>query len=236
MDCACGRQGCPGDCPSAIELPPHALCPCGCGRHTEECLAPTGYRRSTAIRPLRPGEAGRSLASRLAPVVDNLRQISTRMGVRPYRVFLTWSWWDGAETGEGYEHLRQRVELLPTPLIKETINYEPWHGGVLAEGSITVSEVSVVAYTEDFLRGLDCRLIPGLDLMGANPTIPEPWDFFYEVVQDGRGGREPDRPRFRIRGCPFLKADTAEWLFVIERTSRQRTRRDESVYGEPGEP
>ena len=169
-------------------------------------------------------------------MADNLRQINTRFGVRPYRVFLTWTRWEGAETGEGYEVLAQRIELLPTPLVKENINYEIWHGGTLAEGSITLGEVSVVAYTEDILRGFDARLIHDLDLSGDNPSVPEPWDFFYEVVQDRRAGCEPDRPRFRLNGCPFLKADTQEWTFTLERASRQRTRRDTSAYGAPGVP
>jgi hypothetical protein len=234
----CGREGCAGRCPDAPELPPAEsdACDCGCGRPRAECVAPTGYRRSRAIRPLAPGQAGRSLASRLAPVADNLRQLNTTFGVRPYRVFLTWTRWEGTEIGEGYEVLKQRIELLPTPLVKENMRYAPWHGGVLQEGAIDVSEVSVVAYTEDILRGLDPKLIPGLDLMGANPTIPEPWDFFYEVVQDGRGGKMPERPRFRLNGCPFLKADSQEWVMTLERTSRQRTRKDRSVFGPPEGP
>ena len=232
MACAvCGRHGC-GGCPSKPELPPQpAEAPVSTALATSPM--PTGYRRSVAVRPLSAGQAGRSLASRVSPMVDRVRQIATTLGVRPYRVFLVWTRWEGTETGEGYEVLKRRVELLPTPKVKEAMHYAPWHGGVLQEGSYDVQEVSVTAYTEDFLRGLDPKLIEGLDLLGANPTIPEPWDFFYEVVEDGRGGKEPDRPRFRMNGCPFLKADSAEWVFTLERTSRQRTRRDKSVFGPP---
>ena len=233
MSCqGCGNPSCVGCVPSPPELPPPA-CDCGCGRRREECTAPTGYRRSSLIRPLRPGEAGKTLASRLAPLVDRVRQLNTRFGVRPYRVFLVWTYWEGSETGEGYEVLKQRVEILPTPKAKENMRYAPWHAGILQEGSFTIDEVSVVNYTEDYLRGFDPKLIPGLDMMGPNPSIPEPWDFFYEVVQDGRGGREPERPRFRMDGCPYLKADSAEWQFTLERTSRQRTRKDRSPFGDP---
>jgi hypothetical protein len=171
----------------------------------------------------------------MAPLAHNLRQLNTRFGIRPYRVFLNWTLWSGQETGEGYETLKQRIELLPTPKAVENMKYNPWHAGLLQEGAFNISEVSVVAYTEDFLRGLDPSIVPGLDLNGPNPTIPEPWDFFYEVVQDRRAGNEPNRPRFRLNGCPFLKADTQEWTFTLERSSRDRTRRDTSVYGPPGE-
>jgi hypothetical protein len=194
---------------------------------------PTGFMQSVEVRPLRPGEAGESLASRLSPVADRIRQLNTRFGVRPYRVFMTWTLWGGAERGEGTEELKQRVELLPTPLVKslDNIAFSPWHAGTLPVGSVRVSEVSAVAYGEDILRGLDRRLIPGLDLSGANPSIPEPWDFFYEIVEDRRGGECPDRPRFRLANVPFRLAETQEWNFTLERTSRERTRRDTSVFG-----
>ena len=218
------------------ELPPEP-CGCGCGSRGA-CLTPTGYRRPPDIRALRPGEAGRSLASRLAPVADRMRQLNTRFGIRPYRVFLCWTTFGGTETGEGYEQMRQRIELLPTPRVTslDNIAFSPWHAGILQVGSLKVTEVSCVAYGEDVLRGFDQKLVPGLDLTGPNPTIPEPWDFFYEVVEDGRGGGEPDRPRFRLANTPHRDASKAQWEFTLERTSRERTRKDRSYFGEPGGP
>jgi len=169
-------------------------------------------------------------------VVDRVRQLNTRFGARPYRVFLNWTLFGGEETGQGYERLMRRVEILPTPLVTNLDNviFSPWHAGILQSGSLKVSEVSVVAYGEDVLRGLDAGLIPGLDLCGDDPGIPEPWDFFYEVVEDGRAGSMPDRPRFRLANTPFRDVERAQWTFTLERTSRKRKRDDRSYFGEPG--
>lgn len=234
--CGCGKGCSEGRCGTPPELPP-AACVCGCGGTSTACrVTLTGYRQPTSIRPLRPGEAGRSLASRLAPVADRVRQINTRMGTRPYRVFLNWTRWGGEERGQGYERLMQRAEILPTPLVQSLDNvlFSPWHAGILQSGSLKLSEVSVVAYGEDVLRGLDQKLIPGLDLCGGNPGIPEPWDFFYEVVEDGRAGSMPDRPRFRLANVPFRNAEKMQWELTLERTDRQRKRDDKSYFGEPG--
>jgi hypothetical protein len=244
MACSCGTPGgCGGRCEAAPELPPQPIgCGCGCGRPAGCCanvdVTPTGFMQSPVVRPLQPGRAGGSLASRLAPVADRLRQLNTRFGIRPYRVFMVWTQFGGAERGEGGERLRQRIELLPTPVVKslDNIAFSPWHAGILQVGSLRVSEVSAVAYGEDVLRGFDVRLIPELDLCAANVSIPEPWDFFYEVVEDARGGGCPDRPRFRLANTPFRNADTQEWTFTLERTSRERTRLDESVFVGSPEP
>lgn len=195
-------------------------------------LTPTGFPQNPLVRALRPGEAGGSLASRLAPVADRVRQLNTRFGVRPYRVYMVWTRWGGTERGEGGEQLVRRTEILPTPMVRslDNVAFSPWHAGVLQVGSVRVTEVSAVAYGEDVLRGLDPALIEGLDLCAANVSVPEPWDFFYEVVEDRRGGECPDRPRFRLANTPFRVAETQEWNFTLERTSRERTRRDESVF------
>jgi hypothetical protein len=164
--------------------------------------------RSSVIRPLEGNQAMRSLANRLAPLADRMRQLNTRFGTRPYRVFLNWTFWSGEERGQGYETLKQRVELLPTPLVKSLDNlaFSAWHAGTLQVGSVKVSEVST-SYSEDLLRGLDRQVIPGLNLMGPQVSIPEPWEFFYEVVEDGRAGPAPDRPRFRLANTPFRQAE-----------------------------
>ena len=218
--------------PGGPELPPRV------GEGDEGAVNPTGFRQSPGVRALRPREAGKSLASKLAPAADRLRQLNTKFGIRPYRVFLCWTTFGGSETGEGYEELRQRVEILPTPCVEslDSVAFSPWHAGILPVGSVKVSEVSCVAYGEDILRGFDVKLIPGLDLRSVNVSIPEPWDFFYEVVEDKRGGDEPDRPRFRLANTPFRKAETQEWVFTLERTSRERTRADRSYFGKPGGP
>ncbi len=240
MSCGCGysQRGMPCDCesvlgaggpsPADICAPP-PLAPCEPVPH------------SPGIRALTQQEAPRTLAARFSPLGDKLRQLNTRFGVRPYRVFLNWTLWSGEETGQGTEELKQRIELLPTPLVEslDNLTFAPWHAGILQVGSLRVSQVSNYAYSEDILRGFDACLISklaGLDLTAPNVSIPEPWDFFYEVVEDGRGGATPDRPRFRLVNTPMRRAGKLDWTFMLERTDRQRRRNDLSVYGQGNRP
>lgn len=242
--CTCGVPGgCGESCSGPPELPPVPVggCGCGCGREAGDCanvVMPTGWRRQRGIDPLAPGKAGASLASRLGVVADRARQLNTKFGIRPYRVFLVWTRFDGAESGEGYEVLMRRTEILPTPKVDslDNVAFSPWHAGVLQVGSLKVSEVSTVSFGEDVLRGFDTTLIPDLGLCGPSPTIPEPWDFFYEVVEDARGGDCPERPRYRLANVPFRKAESQEWVFTLERSSRERSRLDRSYFGRPGGP
>jgi hypothetical protein len=239
MACGCGQSqgGQPCGCEtSSGALPlPSDVCPQPPGG---PCQIPP---RDPSIRALTGNEPQRSLANRLAPLGDRLRQLNTRFGVRPYRVFLNWTLWSGNETGQGYETLKQRIELLPTPLVEslDKLAFSAWHAGVLQVGSFKVSQVSNYAYTEDLLRGFDTCLISnlaGLDLLANNVTVPEPWDFFYEVVEDSRGGPTPDRPRFRLANTPFREPGKLQWTFMLERTDRQRRRNDLSTFGQPGGP
>lgn len=232
MGCGCGQQG--GERCTCRPVLSGGPTPLEASREDPEDDGPT-LGRSGRLGPLGPRQAVRTLAQKLAPLADRMRQLNTRFGIRPYRVFMNWTLWNGEEAGQGHEELKRRVEILPTPLVKslDALAFSAWHAGTLQVGSVKVSEVSVVQYSEDQLRGLDPRVIPGLDLTGVNVTIPEPWDFFYEVVEDGRAGPIPDRPRFRLANTPFRQAEKMQWTFMLERTERQRTRKDKSPYQEP---
>lgn len=95
-------------------------------------------------RPLNPFEAKRSLANRLAPTADRVRQIATRLGIRPYRCFLVWTRFSGEDRGEGDENLIARVELLPTPKVSELTSQQLllYGAGTLPTGSLRVEKVS----------------------------------------------------------------------------------------------
>lgn len=157
--------------------------------------------------------------------MDRVRQIATNLGIRPYRVFLTWTKWGGEEIGEGDETLVQRIELLPTPRVRslDNITLAPFHAGILPEGSLRVDQISTT-YTLDQLMG---RMQP----VAHEDHIPEPYDFFYEVVEDGRGDPSPVRMRFRLFGTPHRLPDSVQWQLVLQRTSEDRTRDDKSAFG-----
>lgn len=170
-------------------------------------------------RPLTPAEASRSLANRFAPKVDRLRQFATRFGIRPYRVFLTWTTFSGGEHGAGKETVVHRIEVLPTPVVEslDSISRSAFSAGMFPVGSVRVSKVSATL-SDDLLRGRANEVLDG-EQIRADVT------FFYEVVEDGRA-REGDtvRRRFRLASDPMRKAASLEWVFVLERMSEDMGR------------
>jgi hypothetical protein len=175
------------------------------------------------IRPLSPDEAKRTLANRLGPRVDRLRQFSTNFGLRPYRVFLVWTRYSGDERGEGDEHELRRVEVLPTPRVTalDNLTYGPVSTGVLPSGSVRIDRVSTT-FTEDQLMG---RLANG-------DSLPNPRDFFYEIVEDGRTSEAPARLKFRPLSNPALLPGKQMWTLMLERISEDRTRAGKSRAGD----
>ena len=188
------------------------------------------------VRPLRPDEARRSLAHRLGPRIDRLRQISTRFGERPYRVFLVWTRSQGAESSRGDESVIARVEILPTPRVSDVtaLSRRPWTVGVLPEGTLRVDRVSVL-YTFDQLSGL---VIPDAspprpgpargeqvsEGSALTPTNNAQVAFFYEMVEDGRGDSPAGRERFRLFSKPSRDAGAVSWSLLLEPQSEPTDR------------
>lgn len=232
------------------------------------------------IGPLTPGQARATLAHRLSPTVDRLRQRLTTFGLRSDRVFLVWTTFSGAARGEGDERELARVELLPTPRVSDmtAINFQPYAAGILPNGVLRIDRISNL-YTEDQLRG---RAIPigiegklgqrvgcggGVDPFAADTTpsgdsgeltdpprnppvtnesalldqgvigpggqlcIEEPFDFFYEIVEDGRGDDPASREKFRLFGHPWRNENGFEWALLLERVSEDRNPSGESMLG-----
>lgn len=164
--------------------------------------------------PLAPGRASRTLAHRLAAKVDRVRQVATRLGVRPYRVFLVWTRWTGEEEGEGERVRVLEHEILPTPLVSDlsSIALSPMSAGALPVGSLRVTEVSALL-TADVLKGLRKPSAAG----ASEPEIGDDEDFFYEVVEDDRSGASVERRKMRLAADPFLDAQNVQWILLLER-------------------
>ena len=175
-------------------------------------------------RALSPGEAARTLAHRLGSrLAPRLWQLGTKFGIRPYRVFLVWTRWSGEERGEGSECIVNRHELLPTPKVDVSgVSYEGTHMGRVPTGSVTLTEVAVT-YTADELNGL---MFP----KPHEDTLPEPNDFYYEVVEDDRGDPCPQRAKYRISRQPMRDAENVMWRVGLERMSEDNERGGKSPY------
>ena len=199
-------------------------------------------------RPLTPEEARRTLAHRFAGRVDRLRQLNTRFGLRPYRCFLVWTRWSGSERGEGHETVIDggRLELLPTPKVRSLDNVAAqfFSGGVLPVGSLRVSEISAL-YTRDQLVGLAvpngaftcANDPPNRDSAFALPprpsvnSLPQPFDFYWEVAEDGRGDDPAARSKFRPAAWPNRNPGGVQWEMLLERVSSDANRDGSSTDG-----
>lgn len=180
-------------------------------------------------RALRPDELKRTLVGRFTGtqdrpgLADRLRQLHTKFGARSVRVFLVWTKWTGAERGEGVEQTIRELEILPTPKVSDLtgITMRAAAAGKYPEGSLRVDEVSATLAKET----LTGRLIPG------GPALEEPYDFFYELRDDGREGVSPLRQRFLLYGEPARKETNISWSLYLQRASADRTRSGQSSAG-----
>lgn len=179
-------------------------------------------------RPLTPDEAKRTLANRLGlRLAPRVRQLATRFGIRSKRVFLVWSKFGGAERGDGDEHIIARVELLPTPRITDlsTVTFNPYSAGTLPVGSIRVDKIAI-GYTAHQLMG---KAVPGAP---RGEPIPEPFDFWWEVVEDGRGDDPPPRQRYRLMAQPDRREGDVCWAVLLDRMSEDTSPLACSQYGD----
>lgn len=184
-------------------------------------------------RPLTSIEAKRTLANRFTRVADNLRQLATKFGIRPMRVFLVWSRWTGGERGQGVEEEVQRVELIPTPRVAsmDSVVFSVFHAGTIPVGSVRVTEIST-RYTYDQLTGhMDPALAAdGTKRLGHLDHVLQPNDFYYLLYEDGRGDPQPVQAKFRLLNFPTRNAENVEWQLMLEKIHEDRGRDGRSQY------
>jgi hypothetical protein len=174
------------------------------------------------VHPLRPDQVGRTLAQDLVPVVDDVRQLATDFGVRPYRVFLVHVQWTGPTRGIGVAEEVSRREILPTPQISDmsATSRSLQAVGLVEEGTIRLRRISA-SLTEDDLLGRTADL--------ANPDgtrrDKRSIEFFYEVVQQRPGGVEPAvRRRYVPDSAADLRPAAAGWSISLRKQQQDRAR------------
>lgn len=206
------------------------------------------------IRALSPEQAKRTLVQRLSPLTDRLRQIPVNMGTRPIRCFLVWTRWSGQEAGSGTESVFHKTEILPTPRVRslDRISITLFAAGTLPVGSVVVDLISASLFTTDNLLG---HAIPGMNpakrnngnaplpdpgaaALGELPVpgtefdrILEPMDFYWELVEDGRGDNPAWRSKFRPASIPHRDACCIHHTLILERVGQDNLRNGQSAIG-----
>lgn len=169
---------------------------------------------------LTASEAKRSFAQRLSGMADRAREIPMRMGLRPYRVFLVHVVYPSGERRAGVGKEINRTELLPIPEVVslDNVALRASENGVIRLGMIQLKGVSTCNYTRDQLEG---HTIPTL----AQDTLPKNIEFYYEVVEDGRGDAQPVRDKFRLATTPHRDTNQIDWRVTLERLGKDEARR-----------
>jgi hypothetical protein len=158
---------------------------------------------------------GRSVAEDMGEVVDELRQLHTDLGMRPYRVFSVVLRWSGGEPGRGTAEVVSEREFLPTPLADlRPLTRVVTSGGVVERGGSRLSELSP-RYTEDDIKAL----------FFVQP-LPKGHQGFIEITVDARDGQSPRR-RFTVKSPPIRDASGWEWTVRLESEDEARTRAGE---------
>lgn len=177
---------------------------------------------SGAVRALRPTEVRQSLISRLGPKVDKLRQIATRLGLRPYRVFLVHVRWPGGRRGAGVPEVIAEREIVPTPKVLDMSGTTEILRAVgsAEEGGITIEKIST-KYSQDDLMGLTPDLLADTDKLTGADNV----DFFWEVRESRPGVFPAPQPmRYTPSALPMLNAGKVEWRITLTKQDYNRDR------------
>jgi hypothetical protein len=158
-----------------------------------------------------------TLARQLIPVADNLRDLFTTFGMRPYRVKVIRVQWSDGSRGQGTPIVVSEQHLLPTPKmtgldgLQEILNPV----GLDEVGQIQVSQISG-RYTEENLRGVD----------DDGTEIADNEEVFYEIefISLPVTGSPTFRRRFQLRSAPQYFAGKFQWIVYLERTREDRRR------------
>jgi hypothetical protein len=157
-----------------------------------------------------------SLGVSLQRTVDGARRIAHQLGLRPYRVTLTWAKRDGRER---YQVIHS-IELTPVQVdAVEDVGWDLTIAGRQFQGSLVLSKVSPAQVTEYQLRG-----------QWDTSATPDDVEFFYEITRIPRcSSDEPVYPqRYTPVGAPGLDPSGFQW--IIQLAAQQNPRGPEGQY------
>lgn len=160
---------------------------------------------------------GGTLAQKLIPVADGIRNLFTRFGLRTYKVRIVRVSWAGGRRGLGVPTVVRELDIMPTPLVQDltTLTEIATPVGLDEAGVIVVSEISG-RFTDDQLRFLDND--------GEEPGPDE--NVFYEIEYPQPGGPSVTsvKRRFYLQGAPYYSAGRFQWSIRLVRVNEDRSR------------
>jgi len=156
-----------------------------------------------------------TLAQKLIPVADNIRNLNTRFGVRNYKLRVVRVRWSGGRRGIGVPNVESAIDILPTPLVQDL--------STLTEilNPIGLDEVGIVGVGEISGRFNDDQLRYGHE-DGLPPEPDE--EVFYEIEYPQPDAQDSIKRRFVLRGAPHYNAGQFQWRIRLEKANEDRAR------------
>lgn len=155
-----------------------------------------------------------TLARKLIPTADMMRDLYTKFGLRPYVARIIHTKWSSGNRGRGVEEVVAELVIEPTPKISDLTGVTEiiTPVGLDEVGELLLTQISG-AYTEENLRGeFPDGTMPDLDTQ-----------VYYEIEFPVPGG-DSERRRFALRGAPYYRAGGFQWSLRLERTREDRNR------------
>lgn len=158
-------------------------------------------------------KASRTLVEQLGAVADDLRQLHTDFGMRPYTLHAIRIRWTGGEIGRGEDVVVFDEPLLPTPKTDgiSSMTRTSTNAGGEERGDVRVSQISPL-YTEDQIQRYFA------------PELRKDEEGFIEIRVDSRDGVTA-RKRFVVEGTPERRPGRFDWTVVLRKQDENRARR-----------
>lgn len=167
------------------------------------------------LQTLTGGQYRDTLVQKLTPVADKVRNLATRLGGRPYEVFLVRTRWSGGRRNAGTEEVLSAEALVPTPTVS-TINALTQmlqSVGLDEAGTVVVSGISP-SYTEDQLVGIGPQ--------GQPVAVDE--NFYWEIVYPRPAPDAAVRRRYALQSAPDYRATRFGWTVTLIKAGEERDR------------
>lgn len=174
-----------------------------------------------ALNPPPPWRTPSTLAARLVPIVDRIRELNSRLGIRPYRTFLVHGQWTGTRRGFGQLVVTSRREIVPVPRVRDMnqVSMRIKATGRTEEGSVYIDQISA-RIPEDDLIGRTPDVQDVVQPRTSNPLA----EFWWEIEEARSTIPNPAIRRFVPSGVPMLSRDGFNWAVVLNKQDYDRGR------------